>query len=82
MKEKGNVIKLKKRIQTEVNKADELILVEVLDFILFIKDKHKKDAQDYDMDSILSSKEIMLAGERALESIWLNEEEEDAWKDL
>jgi hypothetical protein len=55
----------------EIEQAPEYLLVEVLDFIQFLKAKYLEEKI-----------EISILSESSLEKDWLTPEEDEAWQDL
>jgi hypothetical protein len=55
----------------EIEQAPEYLLVEVLDFIQFLKAKYLEEKI-----------EISILSESSLEKDWLKPEEDEAWQDL
>lgn len=68
----NKVIPQKEIILKELNEIPENLFDEVLDFIKFLKFKSKKDNLD----------NWHLLSESSLAKDWLNEDEDEAWKDL
>jgi len=61
----------KELIAREIEDIPEPYLIEILDFIRFLKAK-----------TLEQKIELALASEASLKKDWLKPEEEDAWKDL
>jgi hypothetical protein len=65
-------MEIKQKLIEEIEQAPDEILSEVLDFLLFVK--NKKIQQE--------KLEITLISESVLAKDWLTPEEDEAWKDL
>ncbi len=61
----------KEKIVREIEELPEPVLDEIMDFVRFLK--HKKEH---------APSETMLLSEAALQKDWLNEAEDEAWKNL
>jgi hypothetical protein len=61
----------KELIAKEIENIPEPYLIELLDFIRFLKTK-----------ALEQKMELALASETSLKKDWLKSEEDDAWKDL
>ena len=64
-------MKKKELINREIENLPEPYLMEILDFIQFVKSKALKQ-----------TRELTLASESSLKKDWLKSTEDDAWKDL
>ena len=61
----------KELIINEIEQVPELLLDEVLDFVLFLKSKIKRESID-----------TAIASESSLKKDWLSPEEDEAWQSL
>ena len=61
----------REKIVQEIEELPEPVLDEIMDFVRFLK--HKKEQ---------APSETMLLSEAALEKDWVNEAEDEAWKNL
>lgn len=64
-------LSIKELIYQEIEQVPEPILVEVLDFLQFLKLKHLNDKL-----------EVSILSESSLQKDWLKPEEDEAWQDL
>jgi hypothetical protein len=62
---------LKDQLVQEIDRTPASLLPEVLDFLLFINQKHQQDKL-----------EILAFSESSLQKDWLQPEEDDAWQHL
>lgn len=67
----SNSLGIKELILREMEQVPESILVEVLDFVQFLKSKHQQ-----------KQLEVSLLSEFSLQKDWLKPEEDEAWQDL
>jgi hypothetical protein len=64
-------INTKERLLQEIDQIPEELLMEVLDFLQFLKSKH-----------LQSKLEVSTLSESSLQKDWLRPEEDEAWQDL
>lgn len=62
---------VKELLIQEIEKVPDFLLEEVLDFVHFLKAKHRKEKLD-----------ISIMSEYSLRKDWLRPEEDEAWQDL
>ena len=60
----------------EIKSLPPMLLMEIADYVGYIKKKHNIDNNE------LTVKDITLASELSLAKDWLKPEEDDAWQDL
>ncbi|NJL91342.1 MAG: DUF2281 domain-containing protein [Coleofasciculaceae cyanobacterium SM2_1_6] len=61
----------KEILSREIEQAPELLLEQLLEFLLSLKSKHLQE-----------KREITMMSESSLAKDWLNPEEDEAWQDL
>jgi hypothetical protein len=62
---------LKDRLVQEIDRTPDSLLPEVLDFLLFVNQKHRQD-----------NAETLAFSESSLQKDWLQPEEDEAWQPL